>query len=428
MKAKTTLISLLLAACAVFTACAANSGIHLQTRSETPSSERTSISETVVPPSETASETTPAATPTPETPTPETPTLETPTPETPTVEPPRPFTMAFTGDISYAETYYNGKHLSSHLGVYNHAVKKGWSLDDLISDDMLERMRSADFLVVNCESSVSDRGESLGNQGKTYTFRTSPETAKMFEKIGADLVGLANNHTYDFGEEAFLDTLDFFAGLGIPTVGAGRNADEAYAPYYYDAPNGMKIAIIATSRAEQHYYTLVAGDDTPGICGCYVPEDKLSCPYGEERVLESIREAKNNADFVIVYPHFGNEATTKIQTAQKNAAHHFIDAGADLVIGAHSHCLQGIEAYNGKMIFYSLGNYLFNLTDVQTALLELTFDENKELGDLRLVTAMQKDGKVIGEIGTSKGQTILEDMRKLSPTVDIDDEGYVSIK
>ncbi len=328
----------------------------------------------------------------------------TPTPTLSQEEPFGSFTLAFTGDINLAENYK----------ILPHAISKGRTIEQCFSPKILQRMRAADLLLVNCESSVSDRGKALS--GKAYTFRTSRETALEFrDTLGADLIGLANNHVYDFGTDAFLDTLDTFKDMGLPTVGAGKNSKEAYTPYYYER-SGMTVAIIATSRAEKNYFTPVAEENAPGICGC----------YDEEAVMKEIAEAKEKADFVIVYAHYGYEGTTVIEQIQRDISYRFIDAGADLVVGGHSHCLQGIDHYKGKLIFYSLGNYLFNLKQLPTALLELNFLD-KESYTLQILPCMQTDGMVIDQTEEKKGIEILEDLRKLSPGISIDAEGYVAI-
>jgi poly-gamma-glutamate synthesis protein (capsule biosynthesis protein) len=291
-------------------------------------------------------------------------------------------------------------------------VDKGFSsVDECFSPALLARMRAADLLVVNCESTVSNRGSAL--EGKAYTFRTSAKTAQWFSEIGADLIGLANNHTYDFGKTAFLDTLDIFDGLNLPVFGAGVNAEEAYKPYYFEK-NGVKIALIAASRAEKLYYTVVAEENEPGIAGCY--DTTLVC--------QSIKEAKKQADYVIVYVHYGYERTTVIEEAQQQASYDFIDAGADAVIGHHAHILQGIEQYKGKPIFYSLGNYLFNRNDQTTALLELTF-ESPDKPVFRIIPARQKDCRVIDKLNTDEGQETLRFLQDLSPGIAIDRSGIV---
>lgn len=215
-----------------------------------------------------------------------------------TTEPTEPavekFTLGFTGDVCFAENYK----------IYQLAKKNNRELLNCFSPTLLEQLQAVDFLTVNCESSVSNRGAALA--GKGYTFRTSVATAKVFKEMGADLIGLANNHVYDFGKDAFLDTLDAFSEMNLPTVGAGRNAEEAYAPYILEK-NGIKVAFVATSRAEKQYFTPVAEGENPGISGCYVLT----------RACSAIEVAKAQADFVIVYAHFGYEYNTVIEPAQQ---------------------------------------------------------------------------------------------------------------
>jgi len=321
----------------------------------------------------------------------------------PEPEPFVPFKLAFTGDISIAENYE----------IYQNAAKKGYAIEDLFSPSILARMRAADLLAVNCESAVSDRGEPLA--GKAYTFRTTPETAKGFLTMGADLIGLANNHVYDYGVDAFLDTMDHFENMGLATVGAGINAEAAYTPFYYEK-SGKRIAVIAASRAEKYYMTPIAEENAPGIAGCY--DSTLVC--------EAVKKAKEEADFVIVYAHFGAEYKTTIEDVQQKAAYDFIDAGADLIIGAHPHILQGMTSYKGKPIFYSLGNFLFNLKDLDTALLEITFENETDMPKFQLIPCRQIGGQVLDQSGTAHGERILESLRVLSPGVTIDSEGYVT--
>jgi poly-gamma-glutamate synthesis protein (capsule biosynthesis protein) len=291
-------------------------------------------------------------------------------------------------------------------------VKKGYTIEQLFDETILSRMRAADLLVINYESVVSDGGKPLS--GKAYTFRTSTKLAKELLNLGTDLVGLANNHVYDYGKEGFLDTLDTFAEMGLPTVGAGRNAEQAYTPYYYEQ-SGMKIAVIAASRAEKNYMTPVAEPDAPGIAGCY--DSALVC--------EAVKLAKENADYVIVYAHFGYEYSTTIEAVQRKAAYDFIDAGADLIVGAHAHILQGVDIYKGKPIFYNLGNFLFNTKELDTALLEITFESADGMPSFRFVPCRQSGGRVVDESGTAEGERILKDLQKLSPNVTITAEGCV---
>ena len=103
-------------------------------------------------------------------------------------------------------------------------------LEQCISPEILDITNGADIFYLNHEYTVSDRGEALA--GKLYTFRAKPERMELLTEMGTDLVSLANNHIYDYGEEAMLDTMDYLDQAGIPYVGGGRNLDEAKSPVY----------------------------------------------------------------------------------------------------------------------------------------------------------------------------------------------------
>lgn len=143
-------------------------------------------------------------------------------------------------------------------------------------------MRSADVLLCNNEFSISDRGSPM--PGKRFTFRAKTDNVSMWHQLGADIVGLANNHCFDYGEEAFIDTLDTLTEAGIPYVGAGRNIREAMEPRFFLA-GGMKIGYIACTRAEKHILTPGAGENSPGVLCCYEPElAEQAIPAGEGAV------------------------------------------------------------------------------------------------------------------------------------------------
>ena len=258
-------------------------------------------------------------------------------------------TLGFTGDICLADNYIPMQHLADLHST---------DITDGIDRRFVSRMNKMDLLWVNNEFVFSDRGEAL--DGKMWTFRGATKNVSHLHDLGVDIAGLANNHVFDYGEDAFLDTLDTLTDAGIPYVGAGRDFAEASAPVYLEA-NGVKVAYVAASRAEYTVYTPEATDDSPGIMWCY--DDAL--------FLDEIREAAANADFVVALPHWGVEHSTELEEGQIASARDYIDAGADAVIGAHTHILQGIDFYEGKPIMYSLGNFWFDGYDIDTLLAEL---------------------------------------------------------
>ena len=167
-------------------------------------------------------------------------------------------------------------------------------------------------------------------------------------------------HDAFVSDDVLLDTFDTLEAAGIGYFGAGRNLEAAMKPYYVET-DGITIAFVAASRAEKYKMTPQATEDSPGILRC----------YDTELFLEVIREADANADIVLACVHWGTEYSTVLEEVQLTTGKLYLDVGADAVIGSHSHCLQGMEFYDGKPIVYSLGNFWFNKRTLQTMLLEL---------------------------------------------------------
>lgn len=274
--------------------------------------------------------------------------------------------LGFAGDICLDDT----------CAVMRHLKQKG-GLSKVISPKLIQKMNSYDAMVLNNEFSISKKGSPM--KGKAYTFRSKPSNTKYLKQLGVDVAGLANNHIFDYGKAAFLDTLKYLKKAGIRTVGAGKNSAEAKKPVYLTI-KGKKIAIVAATRAEKYVLTPEAGKNSPGVFRTYQPA----------QYVKAIKKAKKNADFVIAYVHWGTEYSTKLETAQIKQAKAYINAGADAVVGAHTHCMQGIGYYKGVPIFYSLGNFWFNERTLYTTVLELNISENGKL-TAKLQPCLQKN-------------------------------------
>ncbi len=270
--------------------------------------------------------------------------------------------LQFTGDFSLSE--------NTALGAYYESVEE--DLTQCISSELLDLMNAADILTVNNETPYSTRGTALS--GKAYTFRTNPSYAYNLLLMGVDVVGLANNHVWDYGEDALLDTLDTIESLNLPISGAGEDLDEACEPVYFIA-NGKKIAIVSATQIERSYnYTKQATDTTPGVLKTL--NSTLYC--------QIIEEAKANADYVICFVHWGTENTHYYGNDQYKLAKAFVAAGADAIVGCHSHCLQGVDLIDDVPVFYSLGNFYFTQyttmpSDYDTALAQLVITADGSL-------------------------------------------------
>lgn len=314
------------------------------------------------------------------------------------------FTVCFAGDINLDENWCTTQYLDScENGIY-----------DCISPELVDAMNAADIMVLNNEFTYSTSGTPL--DGKAYTFRADPERVEVLQQLGVDVVGLANNHVYDYGSEALLDTFDTLESAEIAYFGAGRDLDEAMEPLYFEA-DGKTIAFVAASRAEKYQMTPQATENSPGILRC----------YDTELFDQAIAEARENADFVIAFVHWGTEYSYELEQVQLDTGREYLDAGADIVIGAHSHCLQGMEYYDGKPIIYSLGNYWFNEKTLDTMLLQLHFTGNDEAGSLELtvIPAVQAAYCTTYAADASEQRRIYDFLESISVNVEIADDGTV---
>lgn len=202
----------------------------------------------------------------------------------------------------------------------------------------------ADIAVVNLESPISSQGE---NRGSIYSFRADPRAIVGLIFAGIDVVTFANNHTGDYGPEAISETLELLRWAEIDTVGTGVDMDEARKARFLKV-NGLKIAFLGATPLSPAWLT--RSDSAPAVA-----------PFDEQLMVEDIATARRDgADIVAVLLHWGNEYETKHLPSQELIAHHLVDAGAMLVIGHHPHVVQEVERYNGGVIAYSLGNFIFD--------------------------------------------------------------------
>jgi hypothetical protein len=314
------------------------------------------------------------------------------------------FVLSFAGDINFDENWATMKYYNTaENGIY-----------DCISPELIELMKEADIMCLNNEFTYSTGGTPL--KGKAYTFRAHPSRVEILKEMGVDIVSLANNHAYDYGPQSLIDTMATLKEAGISYVGAGHNIDEAMEPAYFEV-DGKTIAYVAASRAEKNKMTPQATMDSPGILRC----------YDTELFVETIKEAKINADYVIAYVHWGTEYSYELEEVQLSTGREYLDAGADIIIGAHPHILQGIEYYNGKPIVYSLGNYWFNNKDIDTILLNIHFygDDTEESIELEIIPAIQSNTRTQIVTEESEKERIFSLLEDISINIEIDERGIV---
>ena len=316
--------------------------------------------------------------------------------------------LLFAGDILFDDSYSIMVKMKSRSG--------GGSLVEAGFDAaILQQMRGADIFMVNNEFTYTTRG--TPTEGKAFTFRARPEHAALLSEMGADIVSIANNHVYDYGEISLLDTLDTLTAAGMPYVGAGRNLAEAVRPVCFVTEN-VKITFLSATQIERmdNPDTKGATETSPGVFRC----------RNVDLLLSEVEKAKAVSDFVVVYVHWGTESTTELDWAQKEQAPLIAQAGADLIIGDHPHVLQGIEWIGDTPVIYSVGNFLFNSKTQDTCLVEVTLDaQTGKLKTFRFIPAIQKDCRTSLLDGTEKAR-VISHMQNLSPGVAIDAEGYVT--
>jgi poly-gamma-glutamate synthesis protein (capsule biosynthesis protein) len=254
--------------------------------------------------------------------------------------------------------------------------------------------------------------------GKEFTFHADPKTVEYLNQMGVDLVSIANNHVFDYGETGLINTLETLESSGVPYVGAGRNLNDASQTLYFTTDSGIRLAFISGCdiEAREPPFTRGAGDQVSGVFR--TREDGLLC--------QRIREAKATGAVVIVYMHWGIENTTELNWIQTSQADDISRAGADLIIGDHTHCLQGIDYVNGVPVIYSVGNYLFSSKTLDSCLIEANFSKEGLTG-WRFIPALQKGSKVSAVSGGEK-QRIMDRMQSLSPHVILDSDGNISPK
>lgn len=209
--------------------------------------------------------------------------------------------------------------------------------------EIAEFLKSADLTFGNLEGPISSRGTNIGS---IYSFRANPKVVEGLVYAGFDVLSLANNHIWDYGRVAFMDTIQTLESVGISPVGGGLNYKKAHEP---------AIKIIGDTKLAYLAYTSLV----PPISGSKEATPATSFLELETAVTD-VLAAKALADIVVVSLHWGDEYNIVPDDYQKTIAQALVDAGADLIIGHHPHVVQKIEKYGSGIIAYSLGNFVFD--------------------------------------------------------------------
>lgn len=245
-------------------------------------------------------------------------------------------TLSFAGDCTLG-TDENFNHSTSFNAQYDEVDDPAWFFANVV-----DLFKADDLTIVNMEGTLT---KTTSRADKTFAFKGSPDYAQVLAQGDVEAASMANNHSHDYGEASYDDTIEALEKAAIAPFGYDRIA--------YQDVKGVKVALIGA-------YELAEGK---GI---------------EDDMVDLIKQAQDKgAQLIAVYIHWGIEKDTVPTETQVALGHAAVDAGADLVIGSHPHVIQGYEKYHGRYIVYSLGNFCFggnsNPSDKDCMIFQQTF-------------------------------------------------------
>lgn len=261
--------------------------------------------------------------------------------------------LVFTGDIGF-DRYFYGK----------------WDDEELLSKEILDFLHSADHVIPNVEGPIANAEQNTTQSGVQQLLHTiDPKAVKVLNKMGADIWNICNNHIMDAGPYGIESTLKEAKKFGAQTIGAGMNIDQARKPVIIDEAGGIGLFGVGYQRACRK-----ADIDKPG---CYSWSDL-------DAIQNTINEIKSKCRWCIVVAHAGEEFTPLPSPYTRERYHKYLEMGADIVVGHHPHVPMNYETVGDKIIFYSLGNFIFD-TDYQRSqfntelglIVKLNFTENE---------------------------------------------------
>jgi poly-gamma-glutamate synthesis protein (capsule biosynthesis protein) len=253
-------------------------------------------------------------------------------PETANPEANNDLTMTMVGDIMM------GRHVREVTERYG---------EDFVFRNVEPFFKNSDYVSGNYETPIlTNDVDSYKAVEKGIHLYSKPADLATVKNAGFDVLNLANNHSMDYSAKGLEDTISTFEANKLDFVGAGRNSEEAKHISYKDA-DGIRIATVGFT--DVYVDGTQAGKNNPGILKA-----------DPDLIFSTIQQAKANADLVVVNAHWGEEYDAQPSPRQEGLAKAMVDAGADIIIGHHPHVLQSYDVYKGSVIFYSLGNFIFD--------------------------------------------------------------------
>ena len=280
--------------------------------------------------------------------------------------------LVFTGDIGF-DKYMDGK----------------WDDDELLSKEVLDFLHSGDHVVVNVEGPIAENIENNEKVGVRQLLHTmNPKAIKVLNNMHSDIWNICNNHIMDAGELGMESTLLYAKENNVKTIGAGMNIKEAQKPLILNEAGGIGLFGVGYQRACR-----AAGEDK---AGCYSWSDL-------DAIQNTINEIKSKCRWCIVVAHAGEEFTPLPSPYTRERYHKYLEMGADIVVAHHPHVPMNYETVGDKIIFYSLGNFIFD-TDYQRAqfntelglLVKLNFTETEFSFEPMGLEILRGPEKVVG--------------------------------
>ncbi len=281
-------------------------------------------------------------------------------------------TLGFAGDV----------HFEYHLRGYLDGRPRPFG-------PITDALEAPDLMMLNLETALTNRG---APEPKQFNFRAPPRALNALRDAGVDVVSLANNHAADYGEQGVRDTLAAVAGRGLPAVGFGKDLRAALTPFRTEI-RGTDIAVFGISnRQEETARFWSAGPGRPGIVSSrHIP-----------RLAAAVRAAKQTADVVVVYAHWGLELATCPNPRQFTMLRALRQAGVDVLVGSHAHVLQGAGWQGDTYVGFGLGNFIwYHNRQPGSGILTLTVRNGEVVRDSFAPAEIQADGQTLPLEGAS---------------------------
>jgi Bacterial capsule synthesis protein PGA_cap len=320
-------------------------------------------------------------------------TTATTTAATPTTRGPRgngtPVTFAFAGDVNFPEVWDTEDGPPPDAPPLAEQVRAD---PRHVLDAIAPVLSDSDLAMVNVETAITDGGEPVA--GKNYHFRSPAQTFDALKSAGVDVVNMANNHSLDYGPTGMQDTFAAITASKLPVVGLGHDADEAYRPYRTTI-RGQRIAIVSASDwlEPELVPAWSAGDTQAGI----------AFSIDRTRLLDEVTKVRPHVDTLVVFLHWGTEETWCASGEQQDLAGALLGAGADIIVGSHTHRVFGAGKVGPALVAYGLGNFVYWREDGESGrsgVLRVTAT-GRDVDDYSWVPARITDGVPVPETGAA---------------------------